>query len=110
MITHARAYPLLHLSGETEYEKKELSGTDTSHVLFSAKFANDTPTSQTYTLRTERRTKSICQVNFTKTFTYGAEVRLRIGPPLPIIEANAGFKADFSNTNGTFIYKLRFTK
>ncbi|XP_059155239.1 uncharacterized protein LOC131940566 [Physella acuta] len=86
--------------GETEYEKKELAGTATAHVLFSAKFANDTPTPQTYTLRTERRTKSTCQVTFTKTFTYGAEVRLRIGPPLPVIEANAGFKADFSNTNG----------
>ncbi|XP_014663649.1 PREDICTED: uncharacterized protein LOC106806281 isoform X2 [Priapulus caudatus] len=69
-----------------------------SHVLFSAIFTNTTPAggdSQTHNLKTERTTRSSCTVSVTKGMTYGAECSVKLAPPNPIIQANAGFKAEY---------------
>ncbi|KAI8786789.1 hypothetical protein BgiBS90_011927 [Biomphalaria glabrata] len=80
--------------GDTKYANEGMPSKPVTHVLFSTTFSNDTPITQTYTLKTERRTRSTCEVYFHKTFTYGAELKMTLLPPNPIIDINAGFKAD----------------
>lgn len=87
------------LYGPTKYTPSG-SPKPSAHVLFTANFTNDTPKPQTYTLRTERRTKSTCDMSFQKTFTYGAGMELKLTPPNPIIEANVGFKGELSKQKG----------
>lgn len=71
-----------------------------SHVLFSAKFTNNTPKPQTYQLCTQRSTRSECTVSLQKTFTFGAEVQIKLTPPNPVIEANTGFKTEVTKQKG----------
>nr|KAG5709605.1 hypothetical protein BaRGS_001655 [Batillaria attramentaria] len=78
----------------------------------SANFSNDTPKPQRYTLRTERRTKSTCNVALNKTYTVGASIEIKLTPPNPIIEANAGFHGEMSmekGVNETFEQELAWT-
>jgi hypothetical protein len=85
--------------GETKYTKPEIPPTPTSHVLFSANFMNKTPNNQTYALRTERRTLSSCSIVFSKIYSYGGGIQVRLTPPNPVIEANAGFQANLTKEN-----------
>ncbi|XP_067678167.1 uncharacterized protein [Haliotis asinina] len=80
--------------------KTEKGGTPNTHVIFTAFFANNTEAEQVHTLTTERRTKSTCTVSLSKAYTLGASVNIRITPPNPIVEANAGFKAEMSKMKG----------
>ncbi|XP_076463290.1 uncharacterized protein LOC143295460 [Babylonia areolata] len=86
--------------GETEYVDTRRSPKPTAHVLFTANFSNDTPDPQRYKLRTERRTKSTCNINLMRTYTIGASVEVKLTPPNPIIEANAGFHGELSMSKG----------
>ncbi|GFN94125.1 Lin-24 (twenty-four) like [Plakobranchus ocellatus] len=86
--------------GEAKYAKPMTPPMPVSHVLFSAVFANNTPKPQTYALRTERHTKSSCNVTFAKTYSFGVAVSMRLTPPNPIIEANSGFKSDLTESKG----------
>ncbi|XP_005104905.1 uncharacterized protein LOC101857969 [Aplysia californica] len=87
--------------GETTYDKSRDRPKPQAHVLFSAKFSNSTPKPQTYALRTERRTRSVCSITFLRTFTFGASVQIKLTPPNPVIEANTGFKSEVSKHKGT---------
>ena len=84
--------------GATEYYDQIRSNTPKTHVLFTAHFTNDTDQNQTYALRTERRTKSTCGISLQKSYTYGCSVDIKLTPPNPIIEANAGFKGELGLT------------
>ncbi|XP_059155256.1 uncharacterized protein LOC131940580 [Physella acuta] len=86
--------------GETKYTRPEVPPQPTAHVLFCANFANNTPNNQTYTLRTERRTRSSSEICFMKTFTYGVNIQMKLTPPNPIIEANAGFMSEITKQKG----------
>ncbi|KAK3801853.1 hypothetical protein RRG08_048440 [Elysia crispata] len=86
--------------GDATYAAPVAPPVPVSHVLFSAVFANNTPSPQTYALRTERQTKSSCTVSFSKTYSFGVAISLRLTPPNPVIEANSGFKSDFTNSKG----------
>lgn len=95
--------------GETLYVDTRRSPKPTAHVLFTANFSNDTPKPQRYMLRTERRTKSTCNIALCKTYTMGASVSIKLTPPNPIIEANAGFHGEMSmgkGVNETFEQEL----
>lgn len=87
-------------NGETTYNAPLAPALPVSHVLFSAVFANNTPTEKTYALRTERHTKSSCTISFSKTFSFGVAISLRLTPPNPVIEANSGFRSDLTETKG----------
>lgn len=80
--------------GNTEYYDQIRGNTPKTHVLFTAHFSNETNQNQVYTLKTERRTKSTCAISLQKTYTYGFNIDLKLTPPNPIIEANAGFKGE----------------
>jgi len=82
--------------GKTEYYDQVKKSTPKTHVLFSAHFTNDTDQSQVYTLKTERRTKSTCNISMEKCYTIGMSLDIKLCPPNPIIEANAGFKGEMS--------------
>ena len=87
--------------GATEYYDQIQATTPKSHVLFSAHFTNDTDTNQVYTLKTERRTKSTCTISMQKSYTYGFSVDIKLTPPNPVIEANAGFKGEMGLTKAS---------
>lgn len=84
--------------GRTEYYDQIQAEKPKTHVLFSAHFTNDTEQNQTYALRTERRTTSTCTLSLEKSYTYGFNVDIKLTPPNPIIEANAGFRGDLGLT------------
>ncbi|KAK6989426.1 Lin-24 (twenty-four) like [Biomphalaria glabrata] len=86
--------------GETKYTLPEVPPKPTAHVLFCAKFTNNTPNPQTYTLKTERRTRSTCEISFVKSYTYGVQIQMKLAPPNPIVEANAGFMSEISKQKG----------
>lgn len=83
---------------KTTWHDERKAAIPKSHVLFSAVFTNTTPPTgepQTHNLKTERSTHSSCTITVTKGMTYGAECSVKLAPPNPIIEANAGFKAEY---------------
>ncbi|XP_064607342.1 uncharacterized protein LOC135471865 [Liolophura sinensis] len=82
--------------GETEYFDQIRSTSPKSHVLFTAHFTNSTEKDQVYTLKTERRTRSTCTVAVMKGFTYGYNMDIKLTPPNPVIEANAGFHGEMA--------------
>lgn len=82
--------------GKTEYYDQVKQSTPKTHVLFTAHFTNDTDQQQVYTLKTERRTKSTCNISMEKCYTIGFNVDIKLCPPNPVIEANAGFKGEMS--------------
>lgn len=87
--------------GKTEYYDEIHATKPKSHILFSAYFTNDTDQSQVYTLRTERRTQSTCSLSLEKGYTYGCSVDIKLTPPNPVVEANAGFHGELSLTKGS---------
>lgn len=84
--------------GDTQYFDQIKATTPKSHILFTAHFTNDTDQNQVYTLKTERRTKSTCTLSLEKNYTYGFNVDIKLTPPNPVIEANAGFKGELGLT------------
>ena len=84
--------------GATEYYDQIKQSTPKTHVLFTAHFTNDTNQPQVYTLKTERRTKSTCNISMEKSYTIGMSLDVKLVPPNPVIEANAGFKGEMSVT------------
>ncbi|XP_050400176.1 uncharacterized protein LOC126817338 [Patella vulgata] len=80
----------------SEYFDSSRAQKPKSHVLFTAHFTNDTDRQQVYALRTERRTNSTCAISLMKSYTIGASVEIKLTPPNPIIEANAGFHGELS--------------
>lgn len=87
--------------GPTEYFDQIQATKPKTHVLLTAHFTNETDQIQVYTLRTERRTNSVCTLSIEKGYTYGASVDIKLVPPNPIIEANAGFHGEMNMTKGT---------
>ncbi|CAL1544331.1 unnamed protein product [Lymnaea stagnalis] len=86
--------------GETKYTKPEVPPKPTAHVLFSATFTNNTPSPQNHNLRIERSTRSTCEISFVKAFSYGFQIQMKLAPPNPVIEANAGFHSEVTNQKG----------
>jgi len=82
--------------GNPEYYDESKMSTPKTNVLFTAHFTNDTKMCQVYTLKTERRTKSTCNISMEKCYTIGFSLDIKLCPPNPIIEANAGFKGEMS--------------
>ncbi|KAL3867645.1 hypothetical protein ACJMK2_040519 [Sinanodonta woodiana] len=97
------------LHGPTQYYDQIKKSSPKTHVLFTAFFTNDTDQPQVYTLKTERRTKSTCNIIIEKGYIIGASLEIKLLPPNPVIEANAGFKGEMSVTkadNETFEEEL----
>ncbi len=81
---------------EPIYEDKNKVANPNTHVLFSAVFTNSTDQPQTYSFRTERKTKSTCEVTMEKGYMYEAAFDIKMAPPNPVIEANAGFRRELT--------------
>ncbi|KAL3867644.1 hypothetical protein ACJMK2_040518 [Sinanodonta woodiana] len=79
--------------GPTQYFNQIKKSTNNTHVLFTAYFTNDTNQPQVYTLNTERRTKSTCNIRIERGYMIGSSLEIKLLPPNPISEANTGFKS-----------------
>ena len=78
------------------YEDSSHVANPNTHVLFSAVFTNSTDQPQTYSFRTERKTKSTCELTMEKGYMYEAAFDIKMAPPNPVIEANAGFRRELT--------------
>ena len=67
-----------------------------SQVLFKTTFANDTELEQEYSFKTQRTTKSSCEVSIEKGVSTGVELGLKLATPFNVVEANAGFHREIT--------------
>lgn len=74
------------------------TGQLSNQVLFNTTFTNKTDNPQSYTFKTERTTRSSCEVEFEEGFTQGYETSVKLSTPSAILEANAGFHKEISLT------------
>jgi len=72
-----------------------------SQVLFKTCFTNNTDNVQEYCFKTERSTKSTCEVSVERGLTIGEELSLNIKTPCEILEIGGGFSRELSVTNYT---------
>ena len=79
-----------------KYDDDRKTGTPHSHVLVTTVFANSTDKDQVYSFKTERKTKSTCMISITRSFRIESHLDVKLTPPNPIIQANAGFKGELS--------------
>ena len=66
------------------------------NVLFRTTFTNNTASPQTYTLRTEKTTRSTCETTIEQGYVKGQEFEITIKAPGEVLEANAGFHSELS--------------
>ena len=70
-----------------------------SQVIFKSVFRNESSTSQTHSLKTERETTATSTTSITKGYTKGFSVGLTLSPPGDVAEASVGFEKGFSIEN-----------
>ncbi|KAK2142187.1 hypothetical protein LSH36_987g00025 [Paralvinella palmiformis] len=68
-------------------------------VLFRTKFKNMTDRQQEYTMRTEKTTKSAMMTEIESGYTRGVEMSVTLKTPGELLEANAGYKREYSLTH-----------
>ncbi|GAB1597632.1 uncharacterized protein LOC115210375 [Argonauta hians] len=83
-------------NSEPIYTRVASQGKPQAKILFAANFENRTEKKQNHSLKTERRTKSMCTVTIEKGYSMGMSFQLKLAPPNPIIEANAGFNGSLT--------------
>lgn len=69
-----------------------------AQVLFKTFFTNNTNMEQEYSFKTERTTRSTCDVAVEKGVTIGQEMSIKLMTPCEVFEANAGFKREVAVT------------
>lgn len=81
---------------EPKYEDERRVSKPMSQVLFKSHFTNNTEQDQEYSFKTERTTKSTCEVLYEEGYTVGQEVSVTLKTPGEVFEANAGFHRELS--------------
>ena len=90
-------------SSASNVKYKDHTRGSASNVLFTAHFTNNTDQPQTYALRTERHTKSTCEISLQKCYTRSGNIEFKLTPYN--IGVTAGFKTELGLTtsfNETF--------
>uniref|UniRef100_A0A915LY42 Uncharacterized protein n=3 Tax=Meloidogyne TaxID=189290 RepID=A0A915LY42_MELJA len=82
---------LILVHAQPNYNNIQLTGTR-PNTIFKSLFTNNTSQTQTYSLKTERTSESICGVAREQGFTFGAEAELSLKIPGEIAELKTGFK------------------
>ncbi|XP_064628684.1 uncharacterized protein LOC135488143 isoform X2 [Lineus longissimus] len=81
---------------EPKYEDERRVAKPMSQVLFKSHFTNNTEQDQEYSFKTERTTRSTCEVEYEEGYTVGQEVSVTLKTPGEVFEANAGFHRELS--------------
>jgi hypothetical protein len=68
------------------------------NTIFKSVFTNKTSQAQTYSLKTERTSESICGVVREQGFQLGMEAELTLKTPCEIAELKTGFKREWGGT------------
>ena len=68
-------------------------------VLFRTKFKNMTDRQQEYTMKTEKTTKSALITEVESGYTRGVEMSVTLKTPGELLEANAGYRREYSLTH-----------
>ena len=84
-----------------EYTDAEKPPAPKAQVLFKTFFSNDTDQEQEYSFKTERVTRSCCEVFIEKGVTIGQEMSINLKTPCEVFEANAGFHREVTLTNSS---------
>lgn len=82
---------LVLVHAQPQYNNIQLTGTR-PNTIFKSLFTNNTSQTQTYSLKTERTSESICGVAREQGFMFGAEAELSLKIPGEIAELKTGFK------------------
>lgn len=82
---------LVMVHAQPQYNNIQLTGTR-PNTIFKSLFTNNTSQSQTYSLKTERTSESVCGVAREQGFMFGAEAELSLKIPGEIAELKTGFK------------------
>lgn len=82
-----------------DYEEKTKPPEPKSQVLFKTSFRNNTEHEQEYSFKTERSTRSSCEVQIEKGVSYGEELGLSLTLPGDVLEVGCGFSRELSVTN-----------
>lgn len=76
---------------EPSYKEKEMRDTQTSKIVFTSTFLNNTDTEQEHSFTTERTTTCTSTNSITKGYTKGFNLELKVGLPEEVACATAGF-------------------
>ena len=83
--------------GEAEFDYDTLQiPPPKSQILFRTFFTNNTDMEQEYSFKTERVTRSTCEVSVERGVTMEQELSLKLATPCEVFEANAGFRRELS--------------
>ncbi|XP_067939145.1 uncharacterized protein [Watersipora subatra] len=93
--------------GEPEYSDKQIPVEPKGQVIFTTTFVNDTEVEHEYSFKTERSTKSTCEIEVSKGVTTGASMELTLKTPCEVFELNGGFSREVavSRSEGEIIEK-----
>lgn len=67
-----------------------------AQVLFKTYFTNNTDQEQEYSFKTERITRSTCEIQISRGVTTEQELSVKLATPCEVFEANAGFRREIS--------------
>ncbi|XP_074662133.1 uncharacterized protein LOC141914747 [Tubulanus polymorphus] len=79
-----------------DYEDNKKSSKPQNQVLFKSNFTNETEQEQDYSFRTERVTRSTCEVFYEKGYSMGYEMSITLKTPCEVFEANSGFHREIN--------------
>ncbi len=82
-----------------EYDETQKPASPKSQCLFRTFFSNNTDQTQQYSFKTERVTRSCCDVVIEKGYTFSEEMSIKLATPCEVFEANVGFQRELSLTD-----------
>lgn len=85
---------------EPQFEGISHTALPKAQVLFKTHFTNNTDAQQAYSFKTERASRSTCDVTVEKGVSMGYEMGIKFKTPYDVLEANAGFKREVVITEG----------
>ena len=72
------------ITGEPEYTDKHMPPAPKGQVIFTTTFVNDTTEEHEYSFKTERTTRSTCEIEMYKGVTTGASLELSVKTPCEV--------------------------
>ena len=84
---------------QAEYVDKWKPPSPKAKVLFRTTFCNNTDQEQEYSFKTQRNTRSTCEVVIESGYCMGVSMDVKLATPCEVFEANAGFHRETSLTN-----------
>ncbi|XP_059155251.1 uncharacterized protein LOC131940577 [Physella acuta] len=104
-------FQFLHVeSGETNYTRRDMAPVETTNILYTSCYSNNTPNEQKYVLNSLRKTRSVFEVSFSRGLKLGNEFSIDINPPSTKGGLHAGFKKEEEEAQGNKVLNMQELK